>query len=161
MWGSMPLMTVSTTVIIVLHSTEDVHVTHESWLSSDSWILVVPTSTLTHFQGVCQEITTRLFNGFLYLVTYPLRFHRQREHRTHPEAPSCALWVPAITALPTSSHGSAIAASLNIPAVCHLSFPAQPVGTPRLDSTTYYARPYPYRLMVVLFSWVVASWTGP
>jgi hypothetical protein len=27
---------------------------------------------------------------------------------------------------------------------------------PRLDSTTYYARPYPYRLMVVLFSWVVA-----
>jgi hypothetical protein len=41
-------------------------------------------------------------------------------------------------------------------AVCHLSFPAQPVGTARLDSTTYYARPYPYRLMVVLFSWVVA-----
>jgi hypothetical protein len=42
------------------------------------------------------------------------------------------------------------------PAVCHRSFPAQPVGTPRLDSTMYYPRPYPYRLMVVLFSWVVA-----
>jgi hypothetical protein len=27
---------------------------------------------------------------------------------------------------------------------------------PRLDSTTYYTRPYSYRLMVVLFSWVVA-----
>jgi hypothetical protein len=27
---------------------------------------------------------------------------------------------------------------------------------PRLDSITYYVRPYPYRLMVVLFSWVVA-----
>jgi hypothetical protein len=64
MWGSMPLMTVSTTVITVLHSAEVVHVTHESWLSSDSWILIVPTSTLTHFQGVCQEITIRLFNGF-------------------------------------------------------------------------------------------------
>jgi hypothetical protein len=43
-----------------------------------------------------------------------------------------------------------------IPVVCHLSFPAQLVGTPRLDSTIYYARPYPYRLMVVLFLWVVA-----
>jgi hypothetical protein len=27
---------------------------------------------------------------------------------------------------------------------------------PRLDSTTYYTRPYPYRLMAVLFSLVVA-----
>jgi hypothetical protein len=26
----------------------------------------------------------------------------------------------------------------------------------KLGSTTYYTRPYPYRLMVVLFSWVVA-----
>jgi hypothetical protein len=33
---------------------------------------------------------------------------------------------------------------------------APPVGTPRLVSTTYYARPYPYRLMVILFSWVAA-----
>jgi hypothetical protein len=99
-----------------------------------------------------QEITTRLFNDFIQLVTYPLRFHRQRENRTHLEAPSCALWVPAIAALPTPSHGSAIAALPNIPAVCHRSFPAMPVGTPRLDSTIYYVRLYPYRLMVVLFS---------
>jgi hypothetical protein len=48
----MPLMTVSTAVITVLHSAEDVHVTHESRLSLDSRILVVPMSTLTHFQGV-------------------------------------------------------------------------------------------------------------
>jgi hypothetical protein len=48
-----------------LHSAEAVHVTHESWLSSDSRILIVPMSTLTHFQGVCQEITTRLFIGFI------------------------------------------------------------------------------------------------
>jgi hypothetical protein len=66
------------------------------------------------------------------------------------------LWFPAIAALPTPSHDYTIVASPNIPAVCHLSFSAQPVGTPRLDSTTYYARPYPYKLMVVLFSWVVA-----
>jgi hypothetical protein len=31
----------------------------------DSRILIVPMSTLTHFQGVCQEITTRLFNVFI------------------------------------------------------------------------------------------------
>jgi hypothetical protein len=49
MSGSMPLMTVSTTVITVLHSIEVVHITHELWLFSDSRILVVPTSTLTHF----------------------------------------------------------------------------------------------------------------
>jgi hypothetical protein len=47
-----------------------------------------------------QEITTRLFNGFIYLVTYPLRFHRQREHRTRPEATSCALWVQPSQLLP-------------------------------------------------------------
>jgi hypothetical protein len=30
------------------------------------------------------------------------------------------------------------------------------VGTPRVVSTTYYAKPYPYKLMVVLLSWVAA-----
>jgi hypothetical protein len=58
-------MTMSTTVITVLHSAEAIHITHESSLSSDNRILVVPTSTLTHIQGVCQEITTRQFNGFI------------------------------------------------------------------------------------------------
>jgi hypothetical protein len=38
----------------------------------------------------------------------------------------------------------------------HHSFPAQPVGMPRLDSTIYYAMSYPYRLMVAQFSWVIA-----
>jgi hypothetical protein len=55
MWGSMPLTTMSTTVVIVLHSTEVVHVPCESWLSLESRILVVPRSTLTHFWGVCLE----------------------------------------------------------------------------------------------------------
>jgi hypothetical protein len=51
----------------------------------------------------------------------------------------------------TPSHGLAVVASPNIPVVYHRNFSIQPVGT-----TTYYAKPYPYRLMVVLFSWVVA-----
>jgi hypothetical protein len=91
-----------------------------------------------------QGITTGLFNGFIYLIVYPLRFHHRCEYRTHPEAPSCALWVPVITVLATPSHGFAIVGSANVPTVCHYSFPAQLVGTPRLDSTTYYAKPYPY-----------------
>jgi hypothetical protein len=31
---------------------------------------------------------------------YPLRFHCQCEHLTHPEAPSCALWVQPLQPLP-------------------------------------------------------------
>jgi hypothetical protein len=138
MWGSMPLMTVSTTIIIVLHSVEVVHVPQESWLSLESWILIVPMSTLTYFRGVCQAITTRLFNDFIYLVTYPLRFYRQCEHRTHPEAPSCALWVPTISAVLRLSHRSAIAASLNIPAV----LPSQ-----LLCTTSWYAKTRLYHIL--------------
>jgi hypothetical protein len=41
------------------------------------------------------------------------------------------------------------------------TLPAPLIDTPRLASITYYIKPYPYRLMVVLFSWVVTSWTGP
>jgi hypothetical protein len=78
-----------------------------------------------------------------------------------PRSPLLCHMGSAIAASPTPSHSSAIAASLNILAVCHLSFSAQPVGTPRLDSTAYYARSYAYMLMVVLFSWVVTPWTGP
>jgi hypothetical protein len=42
-----------------------------------------------------------------------------------------------------------------------LSQSAPPVSMPRLVSTTYCAKLYPYRLMIVLFSWVAAPWTGP
>jgi hypothetical protein len=48
---------------------------------------------------------------------YPLKFHCQCEHSTHPEASSYALWVPAIAVVTTPSHGSAIPGSLNIPTV--------------------------------------------
>jgi hypothetical protein len=77
-----------------------------------------------HTSEVCaRKIATRLFNGHIYLVTYPLRFHHQCEHHTHLEASSCALWVPAIAAVPTPSHGSAIVASPNIPAVLPSQLP--------------------------------------
>jgi hypothetical protein len=148
-WGSMLLMTMSTAVITVLHSAEVVHVTHESWFSSDRRILVVPGNhykTVQWFHLDCNVPTEVSLPAW---ASHP------------PRSPLLCLMGPAIAASPTPSHGSAITTSLNIQVVCHHSFPAQPVGTPRLDSTTYYARPYPCRLMVVLFSWVVAPWTGP
>jgi hypothetical protein len=63
-----------------------------------------------------------------------------------PKSPLLCLMGSAVATLPTPSHGSAIIVSPNIPAVCHHSFPTQPVGTPRLASTTYYSRSYPYML---------------
>jgi hypothetical protein len=119
----MLLMTVSTSVITVLHSVEVVHVPHESRLSLAARYPLYGWNTLTHFWGVRYEITASLFNGFIYLVTYPLRFHHQCEHRTPPEASSCALWVPAITALYIPFHGSFIAASPNIPTVLQSQLP--------------------------------------
>jgi hypothetical protein len=51
-WGSMPLMTMSTTVITVLHSVEVVHVTHESRSSSVAGYLLYRRVPL-HTSGVC------------------------------------------------------------------------------------------------------------
>jgi hypothetical protein len=53
----MPLMTMSMTVMTVLHSAEVVHIL-------DSRIPVVQTSTLTHFWDMRYNITAKLFNGF-------------------------------------------------------------------------------------------------
>jgi hypothetical protein len=50
-------------------------------------------------------------------------FHRQCEHCTLPEAPSCAIWVPVVTAAPTPPHDSAITASPDIPAVLPSQLP--------------------------------------
>jgi hypothetical protein len=60
------------------------------------------------------------------------------EHCTNPEAPSCALWVPAITVVTTLSHGSAIIASPSIPAVL-------PSQLPR--TTGWYAKPRFYHIL--------------
>ena len=52
MWGSMPLMTVSTAVKTVLHSAEVVHVSHESRLSLAAGYPLYGRNTLTHFRDV-------------------------------------------------------------------------------------------------------------
>jgi hypothetical protein len=52
MWGSMMLMTMSTTVIIVLHSAEVVHVPHELWSSLIAGYTLYKRVPL-HTSGVC------------------------------------------------------------------------------------------------------------
>jgi hypothetical protein len=52
MWGSMPLMTMSTAVVIVLHTVEVVHVPHESWLPRIAEYSLYGRVPL-HTSGVC------------------------------------------------------------------------------------------------------------
>jgi hypothetical protein len=55
MWGSRPLLTVSTTVITVLHSTEVVHFHHKSRKSFEElWTqpCCAKVGTIPHFRGV-------------------------------------------------------------------------------------------------------------
>jgi hypothetical protein len=51
MWGSMPLITLSTTVITVLHYAEVVHILHESRLSLVARHPLIRWNTFTHFSG--------------------------------------------------------------------------------------------------------------
>jgi hypothetical protein len=65
-----------------------------------------------------------------------------------PKTPSYAMWFSGeSTSFPTHSQPSR---SRRV----HSTVPS--IGMPRLASTTYYVRSYPYRLMVILFSWVIA-----
>jgi hypothetical protein len=134
----MPLMTMSTAILTVytLQILYAFPVSHDyPWKAEYSLYRRAP----LHTSDVCvRKITTRLFNGLIYLVTYPLRFHHQCEHHTHPKAPSCAIWVPVIKVVPTPSHGPAIAASPNILAVL-------PSQLPR--ATGWYAKTKLYHIL--------------
>jgi hypothetical protein len=152
MWGSMPLMTVSTAVITVLHSVEVVHISHESWSSLIVGYLLCRRVPL-HTSGVCARTSLQGCS-----MVFPSLQH------TH--------W--GFTGVVSPDHQGpplALFGSQESP----LPYPLIPNQTDpkrvhsihivdwyaKLGSTTYYTRPYPYRLMVVLFSWVVTPWTGP
>jgi hypothetical protein len=152
MWGFMLLMTVSTTVITVLYSAEVVHIPHESQSSLIAWYPLyrwVPLHTSgvyarTSLQG-CSMVSPSL-------------------HRTH--------WgftggvCPDHQGPPLVSCGSQ-ESPLPYPFIPNQVDPKRVHSIcttdwyTKLGSTTYYTRPYLYRLMVVLFSWVAAPWTSP
>jgi hypothetical protein len=151
MWGSMPLMTVSTAVITVLHSTEVVHLPHESWSSLIARYPLYRRVPL-HTSGVCART---LLQGCS--MAFP-SFQRSRrgftggvspDHQGPPLAPCGSQESP----LPYPLIPNQVDPKW-VHSICTTDWYA------KLGSTTYYARPYPYRLMVILFLWVVAPWTG-
>jgi hypothetical protein len=150
MWWSMSLMTVSTAIITILHSGEVVYILHESrssFIAGYPLYRWVPLHTSgvharTSLQG-CSMVFPSLQHprwGFTGGVS--------PDHQGPPLTPCGYQEYP-------------------------LPYPLIPNQTDRkrvhsirttdwyakLGSTTYYTRPYPYRLMVVLFSCVVAPWT--
>jgi hypothetical protein len=152
MWGSMPLMTVSMTVITVWHSEEVVHVPHESWSSLVAGYPLYRGVPL-HTSRVCARTSLQ---GCL--MVFP-SLQRTRCGFTGGVSPDHH--GPLLT--PCGSQES----PLPYPLIPNQTDPKRvhSIRTTnwyaKLGSTTYYTRLYPYRLMVVLFSWVVAPWTGP
>jgi hypothetical protein len=152
MWGSMPLLTVSMAVIIVLHSAEVVHVPHESWSSSVAGYLLYRRVPL-HTSGVCARTSLQGCS-----MVFP---SLQRTHWGFTRGVSPDHQGPPLA--PCGSQES----PLPYPLIPNQTDPKRvhSIRTTdwyaKLGSATYYIRLYPYRLMDVLFSWVVAPWTGP
>jgi hypothetical protein len=152
MWGSMPLMTVSMIVITVLHSAEVVHVSHESWSSLIARYPLYRRVPL-HTSGVCAR-TSLQGCSMVFPSLQRTRWGFTGGVSLDHQGPFLALCGSQESPLP-------------YPFVPNQTDPKRvhSIRTTdwyaKLDSTTYYTRSYPYRLMVVLLSWVVAPWTGP
>jgi hypothetical protein len=152
MWGSMPLKTVSTTVIIVLRFAEVVHIPHESRLSLIAGYPLYKRVPL-HTSGVCAR-TSLQGCSMVFASLQHTRWGFTRgvslDHHGPPLAPCGSQESPLPYPLIPNHTDPKRVHSIRT-ADWHT----------KLGSTTYYTRSYPYRLMVVLFSWVVAPWTGP
>jgi hypothetical protein len=151
MWGSMPLMTVSTTAITVLHCIEVVHVPHESWSSLLAGYLLYRQAPL-HTSGVCDRTSLKCcsmvspnlqhtHSGFTGGVSL--------DHQGPPLALCGSQMSPLLYPLISNQVD---------PKRIHSIYTTD--WYTKLGSTAYYTRAYPYRLTVVLFPWVVAPWTG-
>jgi hypothetical protein len=152
MWGSMPLITMSTAVITVLHSAEIVHVPHESWSFLQARYLLYRWVPL-HTSGLCARISLQGCS-----MVFP---SLQRTHWGFTWGVSPGHQGPPLASC--GSQESPLLYPLNPnqmdPKRVHLIRTTNWYA--KLGSSTYYTRPYPYRLMVVLFSWVVSPRTGP
>jgi hypothetical protein len=150
MWGSMPLMTMSMTVIIVLHSAEVVHILHES---RSSWIARYPLYRRVplHTSGVCARTSLQ---GCSIVLPSLQRTRWGFTGGVNPDhqRPPLALCGSQESPLPYP-----LIPSQMDPKRVHSIRTAD--WYTKLGSTTYYTRSYPYRFMDILLSWVVASWT--
>jgi hypothetical protein len=152
MWGSMPLITVSMAVMTVWHSARVVHIPHESWSSLLAGYPLYKRAPL-HTFGECARTSLQdcsIVSSSLQCTRWGFTGGVNPDHQGPPFAPcgsqeSLLLYPPVLNqADPKRVHS-----------IRTTDWYA------KLGSTTYYTRPYPYRLMVVLFSWVVAPWTDP
>jgi hypothetical protein len=104
MWGSMPLMTVSTTVITVLHSAEVVNIPHESWSSLIAGYPLYRRVPL-HTSRVCAKISLQgcsMVSPSLQCTRWGFTGGVSPDHQ---RPPSCAMWFSGeSTPLPTHSH---------------------------------------------------------
>jgi hypothetical protein len=152
MWGSMPLMTVSMDVITVLHSAEVVHVPYESWSSLLARYPLYRRAPL-HNSDVCARSSPQgcsMVSPSLQRTHWGFTGGVSLDHQGSPLAPcgsqECPLLYPLIPNQMDPKRVHSIRTT---------------DWYAKLGSSTYYTRPYPYRLMVVLFSWLVAPQTGP
>jgi hypothetical protein len=147
MWGCMPLMTVSTTVITVLHSIEVVHVPHESWSSLLVGYPLYRQAPL-HTSGVCARTSLQgcsVFSPSLQHTYWGFTRCVSPDHQGTPLVMCGSQESPLLYSLnPNQVDPKRIHSIRTIDWYAKLAF------------TIYYTRAYPYRLMVVLFSWVVA-----
>jgi hypothetical protein len=150
MWGSMPLMTMSTTVITVLHSVEVVHIPHESWSSLLAGYPLYRWAPL-HTSEVCTRASLQgcsMASPSLQHTHWGFTGGVSPDHQGPPLA-SCQESPLIYPLIPNQAN----------PKRVHSSHTTD--WHAKLGSTIYYTRTYPYMLMVVLFLWVVAPWTGP
>jgi hypothetical protein len=152
MWGSMPLMTVSMTVIIVLYSIEVVHIPHESQSALIAGYPLYRWVPL-HTSRVCARTSldgSSMVFPSLQRTCWGFTGGVSPNHQGPPLAPCGSQESPLPYLLIPNQMDPK-----RVHSICTTDWYA------KLGSATYYTRPYPYRLMVVLFSWVVAPWTGP
>jgi hypothetical protein len=147
MWGSMSLMTVSTTDIIVLHYAKVVYIPHESWSSLLAGYPLYRRAPLHTFL-VCARTPLQgcsIVFPSLQRTRWGFTGGVSPDHQRPPlsscgsqESPLVYPLIPNQTDLK------------RVHSICTTDWHA------KLGSITYYTRSYPYGLMVVLFSWVVA-----
>jgi hypothetical protein len=152
MWGSMPLITMSTTVITVLHSAEFVHVPYES-LSSLLVRYPLYRRAPLHTSGVCARTSLQgcsMISLSLQRTCWGFTGGVSPDHQVPPLASCGSQESPLLYPLIPNQTDPNIVHSIRTTD-----------WYAKLGSTTYYTRPYTYRPMVVLFLWVVAPRTGP
>jgi hypothetical protein len=142
----MPLMTMSTTVITVLHSAEVVHIPHES---RSSLIVRYPLYRRVplHTSGVCASTSLQGCS-----MVFPSLQHT-RGGFTGGVSPDHQGPLLAPCGSQESPLPYRLIPNQMDPKRVHSIRTADWYA--KLGSTTYYTRSYPYKLMVVLFSWVV------